>query len=496
MQHLLELIEILSPRRLKAAGATGFPDAPSRALYGLLSSGTVSNEVMLRKAFGEKHPQESFERAVGNLRRYLHKMLFVVDLNQPQYQLRQKAYFECHRNWAAVKILVGKNARISAVELAVDLLKLSRKYDFSDVSLDIARTLRLQYGSVYGDVKKYAYYSAMEVELEQIVQAENRAERLYTDLAILSVNNRGLKRDLSVKAREYFAQVSEALEQYETYKMHLCGRLIEVMIYSSINDYEGMEQVCTRAIQFFERKKYVANVPLQAFYYQAMMCYIQLRDYPHGKAIAQKGIALLEEGTFNWFKYQELLVILAFHTRSYGDGFEVLKKVVQHRKFGALPERSRQYWKIIEAYHYYLIELGKIKLNSEDHILSRFRIARFANDTPFFSKDRRGVNIPILIFQIVFLLLQKKETEVELRIEAIARYSTRYLVKDDTFRSNCFIKMLMVLPQTGFHRVATMRNTEKYLKLLKEKPLDFVNQAHEVEIIPYEDLWEMVLGTL
>jgi hypothetical protein len=32
--------------------------------------------------------------------------------------------------------------------------------------------------------------------------------------------------------------------------------------------------------------------------------------------------------------------------------------------------------------------------------------------------------------------------------------------------------------------------------LLKAVPLDFANQSHEVELIPYEDLWEMVLGTL
>ena len=36
----------------------------------------------------------------------------------------------------------------------------------------------------------------------------------------------------------------------------------------------------------------------------------------------------------------------------------------------------------------------------------------------------------------------------------------------------------------------------KYLTQLKKTPLEVANQPHEVEIIPYEILWEMALNSL
>lgn len=496
MQNLLELVDIVSKKRLKAAGAPGFPDAPTCYLYDIIKDGIVKTDEQASDLLRKKHPAETYQRVKQQLKKYLNRMLFIVELNLPHYQLRQKAYFECHRSWAAMKILVGKNARASTLDIASDLLQLSRRYDFSDIALDIARTLRLQYGSVLGDLKKYEQYDILAHYLDSVVRAENLAEELYTDLIVRFVNNKSAKKEVHEQALLYFEQISPFLDQFDTYKMHLCGRLIEVLIYSSVNDYKQTVGVCARAISFFEQRSYVANVPLQAFYYQSMVCCVQLRDYEHGKVIAGKGIKLLEDGTFNWFKYQELLIILAFHTRAYQEAYEVLKRVLLHRKYSSLPESTRQYWKIIEAYQYYLKELGLIDVEGEESVLSRFRIARFANETPLFSRDRRGLNIPILISQIVYLIHQRKQSETIDRMDAIARYSTRYLIKDDTYRSNCFIKMLLVIPEAGFHKVATKRHADRFVKLLKAVPLDFANQSHEVELIPYEDLWEMVLGTL
>jgi len=82
------------------------------------------------------------------------------------------------------------------------------------------------------------------------------------------------------------------------------------------------------------------------------------------------------------------------------------------------------------------------------------------------------------------------------RIDAIEKYCTRYLNRHDTYRSNCFIKMLLVLPLASFHREGVIRKTERYQKMLIATPLEAARQAHEIEIVPYEDLWGMIVNTL
>jgi hypothetical protein len=56
--------------------------------------------------------------------------------------------------------------------------------------------------------------------------------------------------------------------------------------------------------------------------------------------------------------------------------------------------------------------------------------------------------------------------------------------------------MLLQIPAANFHHAATIRKAEKLAGLLKTAPLDYANQSHDVEIVPYEHLWELVLQSL
>jgi len=118
------------------------------------------------------------------------------------------------------------------------------------------------------------------------------------------------------------------------------------------------------------------------------------------------------------------------------------------------------------------------------------------NSVPLFSKDKRGLNIPILIIQILFMIVKKDYDQSIDRIEAIKKYCTRYLVKDKNFRSNCFINMLLQIPMAGFRRSEVKRKAKKYLDQLESTPLEFSNQASEIEIIPYEDLWGFIIESI
>lgn len=286
------------------------------------------------------------------------------------------------------------------------------------------------------------------------------------------------------------------LARSPAYRAQLCIYLIRLFIHTSINEYERTIEVCDEAVALFEAKSYQASVPLQVFYYQLLVTHTQLKQYDRGKIAAQKCLALLTEGSFNWFKYQELYFILSMHTRQYQDAYNLFKETISHRKFQYLPASIVETWKIFEAYLHYLIDIGQVYPEAGDNHFNKFRLGRFLNDTPLFARDKRGMNIPILIIQILFMVQQQKYDEAIDRIEAIEKYSSRYLRKDDTYRSNCFIKMLLEIPKSSFHRAAVLRKSGKFRKKLEEVPLDVANQTHEIEIIPYEDLWEMAVHTL
>ena len=123
-------------------------------------------------------------------------------------------------------------------------------------------------------------------------------------------------------------------------------------------------------------------------------------------------------------------------------------------------------------------------------------MGKFLNEVPLYSKDKSGLNVQILIVQILFYFRQGKIDQAINRIASLNQYCHKYLRKDHTLRSNCFIKMLVILITNQFHKEATLRKTKKYIKILKENPIQKAKQSIAIEIVPFEDLWEIITADL
>ena len=132
----------------------------------------------------------------------------------------------------------------------------------------------------------------------------------------------------------------------------------------------------------------------------------------------------------------------------------------------------------------------------DENSKSNFKIGKFLNEVPVFSKDKRGLNVSIIIVQIMLLLKQKKYNAIIDKMAGLERYSSRYLNMFNTYRCNCFIKMLLQLEKRSFHPIAVQRHTEKYMEKLQKVPLEKSEAVLEMEIIPYDTLWKMILKLL
>ena len=136
---------------------------------------------------------------------------------------------------------------------------------------------------------------------------------------------------------------------------------------------------------------------------------------------------------------------------------------------------------------------GKInKAYIEKYPVKALRINKFMNDTELHSTDKRGLNIAILLVPLIYFLLKKQYGKILDKIDSLRQYSFKYLRKDETLRSNCFIKMILKLPEANYHPVRTERYVKKYKKILYENPADLGMNRIETEIIPYEHLWEII----
>ncbi|MBK8192332.1 MAG: hypothetical protein IPK76_03755 [Lewinellaceae bacterium] len=231
--------------------------------------------------------------------------IFLLDFKESDYTDRQRAFLVCSKRWAAGMILLHKNIRQAGINQFEQLLRHTLHFEFTELSMEILRVLRLHFGTIEGDLKKYAEYEQILQEQEEIWLAERRAESFYIELAVHFVNAKADKSAAKQKSIEYFSKIKPCLDRFSAFKLHMFGRLIETVIHSSQNDYRGMARVCEEAIAFFKDKKYDSGLFLQVFYYNLITCCLSLRQFEKGQQYILVLERMVQTGSFNWFKIQE-----------------------------------------------------------------------------------------------------------------------------------------------------------------------------------------------
>ena len=496
MRDLTELICSLPWKKLRTSPTWDVvlkPESKMAQLFDLVyQQQTTDVAELTSRIYGSADARSKLLSLKNKLKERLLEVLFLLDFREPGFTDRQQAHFECNKRWSTAMTLLSKQVKEAGLEQLELLLRHTQHYEFTDLSVNALYHLRLHYGTIAGDPKKYAYYRDLYKEYQSIWMMENEAEELYTQLISRFVASRAPQEDLQTQATRYFKQIEPYLESCSSFRLQLSGRLLQLMVYSSQNDYKAMADLCEEAIQFFRAKPYESNLPLQAFYYQLVVSCVQLRDFGRGQHIIREYSDVYEEGSFNWFKIQELYLLLALHTQHYEDAYDTCMQTLANAGLSKQPAQILEMWKIYEAYMHFLVRVRRVDRMPD----KKFRLGKFLNETPVFSKDKRGMNIPILMVQMLFDIAEKRYDTCIDRVEAVEKYTTRYLKKDQNFRSNCFIKALVQIPEAAFHRAGAARKAERFLKQLNNVPIELADQAHEIEIIPYDDLWEMILDIL
>lgn len=497
MQNLTEVAKIVEKIRLKPTDLITLnptKESKSDIFYQKILDGSFKSDRDAAEFFYESDTNNSnYKNLKRFLRRKLLSTLFFIDPKKAHSDY-ERAYLYCCKNMLAAKVLLFLQARGSGIDLCQKVYSKATQYELTEFIVSSSRYLRLHYGSRMGDLDRFEEYHKVFKKNVKILDKEHLAEEYFARLVMPTIRKRTDRAQIHQQAMEFHKELKGYMEEYDSPYLHLFGHYIHVTTLMSANDYQTSIEVCDEAIKFFEAKPYSYNTPLRVFLHHQLICYTQLKAYEKGKIAAEKSASLIRSGTHSWFTNNELHAILALHARRYEDARKILNKSIGYYKFKSMPSTIQEQWYIYEAYIHFLVLINK--LEEDDDSPRRFRLGKFLNSIPTFSKDKRGLNIPILVIQILFMIVKKDYDQAIDRFEAIEKYCSRYLRKDDNFRSNCFIKMLLQIPNANFHKVAVERKTKKYYDSLKTVPLEVANQAYEVEVIPYEDLWEFILEFL
>lgn len=493
LKELILVVEQSHPNINQVLGKNKAQTTKMRRLYdGIIKGEYLTDNEATLKLYPEEQKSTSYRKLKFSLREKLIDALFGLDSQTNSLNEYQRAYYECHKQWAAVKILLGKNADLSALNLALKLYKEAEYFEFTTLAMDMAAILRLHYGIKVGNQEKFASFSEAFERLSVLYFQESKAEKLYLDLIINRVNSKEIKEKEIELARISYQEINQLVEKHNSYRLQLYRSLIHLIYFTDLQDLKQALAVCNHFIAYFEAKEYVAHVPLQILYYQKLRCCFELNQFSEREKLEEKCHQYLREGTYNWFRFQELLIRMSLHQGDYPTAYRLYDYCTNLDRFSFLPDNVREIWTITAAYLYFLNITGALGEGQQKLKIKQFRINKFLNETTLYSKDKKGMNIAIVIVQYLIILAEKKFSIAIDQLEALGQYAYRHLKKPETQRSRNFIKMLLQVPISGFSPFEFEKKANTYLKRLTDTSENETQPKSEIEIVDYGQLWSIL----
>jgi hypothetical protein len=498
LKQYIEVVDYFKVKKQDISIFIGEDNTKIRQFYEGISTNTWQDEDEAAAAlYGADctaaHP--SFRVLKSELKKRLHFLMGgVLDFKQSDKMTEfQQAYYIMTRQQAILKILNGRAKYLAVFDLAQNLCELGMKFEFAEPVVTAASMLKRHYLTKTPDAKKYAYYKELQEKYTRILQAERIADDFFAEVAGSFIENRTTKLWLKPIVDGYIQQLNPYKHNVDSvFFIHSMG-MLEVWAWTIVNDYEQCLLVCDEYIARLEQKSFSFDSGVLGLLQRKVICCIMLRKYELGIATIEKTYALMPPHTHNWFNNGIILIQLAIHAQNYKQAIQKCIELMASSGYKSQTKVVIEELKICEAYLQWLVAYDKVKVTkAEKEAIGQFRMTRIINELPSFSKDKKGMNIPILMLQVLHLLAEKRYDEFLDRLDALSKYKTRYLKEDENLRTNLIIKLLHQIPENGYDKRKILRKTEALLQRLTNTQAS----TYEIEVFPYPIYWDLLISTI
>jgi hypothetical protein len=499
MKHLIEISKIVTKKKVKKIEifdehSLKHKNSKFNEFYEALMIGKFKNDRDAATFLYACSPtDDKYRQLKSRFRKRLLNTLFFLDVNLPATSSYDRAYYSCNKDWTLVKILLSNDAQHTAASLARQLLTTALKFKFADVIVNCSRILR-RYAAMEANEKQYEIYDQYSKQYQDILDAEIRSEEFYQRVTMNYHKAPDKNQNLEEKIDIYCNALVGLSETYDSPIIFYNMYLVWVYRYEMLNDYNSALQICDNAEQYIEENpRYYQDDKLATFQLKKMNAYLHLRDYKNGKVNAEKCLQSFPEGSDTWFTFMEYYLLMAMHTDNYINALAIYRKASSNTRFKRIIGADKEKWNVYDMYLNYIIESE----GTNNPILraqrrKTFRLSRFLNDPILYPKEQRMFTVHLLVVQVLFLIEKNSYSAATERIDRLKNYANRQLKKEDYFRSIQFIRLLQQLAKADY-RYEALSNVEKYYNRLVEQPFKYRGLLNEIEIIPYEKLWNMIL---
>ncbi|MFD2245231.1 hypothetical protein [Pontibacter ruber] len=490
MDRIKRLITLLEQRGMQPNFLINLEDTSShesRLYFMVRDEAILSDKDAVQELYGKQlnAVPTSYRMLKSRVKKKLFNQLHLLNLHDKNFGERKQMRLEAESLQYRASILFNLDEYDLVIELVEKVLQIAKEYDFYDLQLNATDLLK---GVYYykKDIKKLSFYTDVAERLKDIVLAEREAQSISRKFRLESgyfVDNRY---ELLSKIEEAISRLKELWERNRTYRTFEYYYLVQIQLYEQQGDF-------TSVIEFTKyADKLVADGMVNKNIFDRSMniflcVYAHLRAelYDKGLELAAQALPLYDKHSGNWFAHMENYILLALYKQDYTLASNLIEQVNKNKFSQSLPELVKERWCLINAF---------IDLVTKHTVSSK--LLDELKEASYISKDKQGFYVYVNVLEFMYLLFNHQTSDVfETYIDRYRKYAARYLKNDKVERIKIFYKLMTLALREAFDYEKCAAKGEALFQKLKVTKAPGEAYA-EVEIVPYEHLWELALDIM
>ncbi|MGH1338602.1 MAG: hypothetical protein ACRBFS_20985 [Aureispira sp.] len=498
MKHLLEIARIVTKKKVKKIEI--FDDHSLKQknsrfndFYELLMNGSLHTDQEAAQLLYDGRPtDDKYRQLKSRFKKRLLNTLFFLDINQSATSSYNRAYYSCHRDWTLVKILLSNKAEETGAQLARNILSVALKFNFSDIIVNTTRILR-QHASKAGNETAYEEYNTLCKKHNIVLHAEIEVEEHFQRISMWQhLPMYKLERYLA-RIEEHTIALNRLQEQHHSPIIFYNCFLANVFYQEALQNYQKVYELCLEAeAHVEEHPRFYRADQMAELAQKKLLALLHLGQFEEGYVQAEYYANLFEKHPV-WLALMEFYLLLTLHGKAYEKAHDVFRRVYSDKRFKTMEELEAAKWNSFEAYLCFLRWLENPHDSTKPKRYKQFRVKRFLEEPIIFPKQQRIFTIVLVIAQTLFLLEEKQWGKAFERIERLRDYAARLLKPEEHYRTLQFIRLLQQLAKAQFDYDKIGVHL-KYLDRLETQMMHYRGHINDLEIIPYQHLWNIVLN--
>ncbi len=501
MKHLLEIANIVTWKKVKKIEIFDEASLKNKSskfneFFEALMEGKFRNDRDASTLLYNSSPtDDKYRQLKSRFRKRLLNTLFFIDVNIPSASNYSRAYFSCNKDWTLVKILISYDARLTANDIAGQILTTSLKFKFADIIMNCARILR-ENASLEKNEKDFLYYNEIIKEYQEVVFAEMQSEELYQKVKLKFENTYTDEFQYNSELTQSCEELIILSEKYNSPVITFNMFLAWLIKFENEDDSMSVIEICNKMEDYITNfPQYEQDDKMVLFQLKKMSAYLKLKDFESSKKNTEKNGKYFIEGTNSWFQFMELYYLTALHSENFTNAFAIFTKISSSTKFKKASRILRDKWRIYEYYLFYLLENTNNSLNGIYQNRANQLFLKLLNDPVIYAKEFRTFTIQTVIAQILVAFENKNFLSCAENIERLKSYASKQSKFDESQRVSLFIKLLIQLLKSNFS-LKFLSGHEKYFEKLENLSMQDKGNYFDIEIYPYEKLWKLLVSKL